>query len=218
MHPIYIHTTVSNTTTTYTLYLKYYHPHLHHWHLLIYTCALAVVPAFVFTEKYPYYSTYIYTYILRSRSPPYWMKIKRGKKGNSIWGWKNIGFYGDFRRRMQSKHNSHVYIPPWFYWIAGLQSCHKGHKMAVLFILVSPWLLWNDVSEVFWITSLRGGNATRAALASPPPTPYTIFYTYIYICIYINDDGGGVCCFLFPHENYSHYFLYIRAFVYFHFY
>lgn len=141
-----------------------------------YTCTCAVVAALVFTVQYTYI---LYLYTPRSRWPPHWTKIKRGKKGNSIWGWKNIGFYGDFRRRMQSKHNSHVYIPPWFYWIAGSQSCHKGHKMAVLFILVSPWLLWNDVSEVFWITSLRGGNATRAALATPPPAPYTIFYTYI---------------------------------------
>lgn len=36
----------------------------------------------------------------------------RGKgqrcNGRASWsgGWKNIGFYGDFRRRMQNKHNS----------------------------------------------------------------------------------------------------------------
>jgi len=180
-HPIHLHMTVPNTTTTYDLQQ--------------YTAISNTTSTTVTTSVYLYVcgdrgacaysavhlnSIYICIYIHTHTHTHTMVSVaaaldenKTEGKGNSIWGWKNIGFYGDFRLRMQSKHNSHVYIPPWFYWIAGSQWCHKGHKMAVLFILVSPWLLWNDVSEVFWITSLRGGNAT------PPPSPCTIFYTFI---------------------------------------
>lgn len=91
---------------------------------------------------------------------------------------KNIGFYGEIRRRMQNKHNSVTR----FYWIAGALSCHKGHKMAVLFISVSPRLLRNDVSEVFELRHY-------AAVMRLSPPPHGSRYGV--------GGGGGGCCFYF---------------------
>lgn len=91
-----------------------------------------------------------------------------------------------------------IYLtPPGFYWIAGSPSCHKGHKMAVLFILVSPQLLWNDVSEVFelrhYAAVMRDSHRAPATLSptNPPFATALTIYTYIYVY------GGGVCCFYF---------------------
>jgi hypothetical protein len=85
----------------------------------------------------------------------------------------------------------------WFYWIAGALSCHKGHKMVVVYILVSPRLLRNDVSEVF---ELRHYAAVMRLEPPPRVRPRARYRRYrgdvIYTRTRVRDDGDG-CCFYF---------------------
>lgn len=102
-----------------------------------------------------------------------------------------------------------------FYWIAGALSCHKGHKMAVLFILGSRRISRNDVSEVF---ELRHYAAVMRLVYRYSTT--THLYLLLY-CIHVYTRWQPrlllLCTFPPAQREYSHYFLYVFIFPFFFF-
>lgn len=132
------------------------------------------------------------------------MVKKKGRRGRKTLVFTGISAVG-------CKTNIIAYTR--FYWIAGALSCHKSHKMAVLFISVLSSAFVERCFGGVWITSLRGGNATIA----PPPRGRRRRRA--------NHDGGGGrggdddgCCFYFrSSRKFSLLFilLYLYKFVYY---
>lgn len=202
VHHIHLNTTVLNTTTTYVLQqyttISNTTPTTG---TCVYLYACGGHGACVYSAVHTY-SIPIYT--PRPRWPPHWTKIKRGKKGNSIWGWKNIGFYGDFRRRMQSKHNSHVHIyPPGFIGSRGRSRVTKAIKWPFYLSRSRPGFCETMFRRCF---ELRHYAAVMRL--APPARLLHSLHTLYFIPMYNYIPQWWWCLLLlFPHENYSHYFL-----------
>lgn len=124
-----------------------------------------------------------------------------GGLGRRAEGQKNIGFYGDFHRRMQNKHNS---VYPGFIGLRGRCRVTKAVKWPFyLSSVLSPRLLRNDVSEVFELRHYAAVMWTRTSAAR--------------IAMARGDVGGGCCSYFRTPRKFSLLFilLYLYKFVYY---